>query len=212
MPHKALPRDWEERAMTGKPEASTSTIGDARRLQIVQAAREICLEKGFSKITISDIAERVGMTRSLFYHYFQDKDQVADAVLDDVISEVIARLEEWNEHREAGNISKALDDVVRLTRSLIADEGPFSQRMIEDGNAGLYIKFIDRVADRIAEYICNSTVRDFEKLHGMPITNEHETFYTLIVGLISLIRLHPDTEDTVIRQVAAQTLHLNEYM
>ena len=52
--------------MTGKPEASTSTIGDARRLQIVQAAREICLEKGFSKITISDIAERVGMTRSLF--------------------------------------------------------------------------------------------------------------------------------------------------
>ena len=76
--------------MTGKPEASTSTIGDARRLQIVQAAREICLEKGFSKITISDIAERVGMTRSLFYHYFQDKDQVAGAVLDDVISEVIA--------------------------------------------------------------------------------------------------------------------------
>ena len=198
--------------MTGKPEAPTITIGDARRLQIVQAAREICLEKGFSKITISNIAERVGMTRSLFYHYFQDKDQVADAVLNDVIDEVISQLEEWNANREVGNISKALDDVVRLTRSLIADEGPFSQRMIEDGNAGLYIKFIDRVADRIAEYICNSTVRDFEKLHGMPITNEHETFYTLIVGLISLIRLHPDIEDTVIRQVAAQTLHLNEYM
>ena len=166
MPHKALPRDWEERAMTGKPEASTSTIGDARRLQIVQAAREICLEKGFSKITISDIAERVGMTRSLFYHYFQDKDQVAGAVLDDVISEVIARLEEWNEHREAGNISKALDDVVRLTRSLIADEGPFSQRLIEDGNAALYLRFIDRAADRISEYLCGSTVRAFPRFHG----------------------------------------------
>ena len=192
--------------MDGQHNASATTVGDARRAQIVHAARAICLEKGFSKITISDIAGRVGMTRSLFYHYFQDKDQVADAVLNDVIDEVISQLEEWNANREA------LDDVVRLTRSLIADEGPFSQRMIEDGNAGLYIKFIDRVADRIAEYICNSTVRDFEKLHGMPITNEHETFYTLIVGLISLIRLHPDIEDTVIRQVAAQTLHLNEYM
>ncbi len=71
-------------------------------------------------------------------------------MLDDVISEVIARLEEWNEHREAGNISKALDDVVRLTRSLIADEGPFSQRLIEDGNAALYLRFIDRAADRIS--------------------------------------------------------------
>ena len=178
--------------MTGKPEASTSTIGDARRLQIVQAAREICLEKGFSKITISDIAERVGMTRSLFYHYFQDKDQVADAVLD--------------------NISKALDDVVRLTRSLIADEGPFSQRLIEDGNAALYLKFIDRTADRISEYLCGSTVREFEEKHGMPIRNEHETFYTLIVGLISLIRLHPDIDDDIVRQVAAQTLHLDEYL
>lgn len=198
--------------MTGKPEASTSTIGDARRLQIVQAAREICLEKGFSKITISDIAERVGMTRSLFYHYFQNKDQVAGAVLDDVISEVIARLEEWNEHREAGNISKALDDVVRLTRSLIADEGPFSQRLIEDGNAALYLRFIDRTADRISEYLCGSTVREFEEKHGMPIRNEHETFYTLIVGLISLIRLHPDIDDDIVRQVAAQTLHLDEYL
>ena len=68
--------------MDGQHNASATTVGDARRAQIVRAAREICLEKGFSKITISDIAGRVGMTRSLFYHYFQDKDQVADAVLD----------------------------------------------------------------------------------------------------------------------------------
>ena len=110
--------------MDGQHNASAMTVGDARRAQIVHAARELCLEKGFSKVTISDIASRVGMTRSLFYHYFQDKDQVADAVLDDVIDEVITHLEEWNANREVGNISKALDDVVRLTRSLIADEGP----------------------------------------------------------------------------------------
>ena len=56
--------------MDGQHNASATTVGDARRAQIVHAARAICLEKGFSKITISDIAGRVGMTRSLFYHYF----------------------------------------------------------------------------------------------------------------------------------------------
>ena len=56
------------------------TRGDARRDAIVQAARKVCLEKGFSKITVSDIASEVGMTRSLFYHYFEDKEAVADAV------------------------------------------------------------------------------------------------------------------------------------
>ena len=106
--------------------------GDTRRESIVRAAREICLEKGFSKITVSDIASKVGMTRSLFYHYFNDKDAVADAVLDDVIDEILTKLEEWNQAREIGNVNKALDEIVLVLRSLIADESPFSNRMIQD--------------------------------------------------------------------------------
>lgn len=76
------------------------TRGDARRDAIVQAARKVCLEKGFSKITVSDIASEVGMTRSLFYHYFEDKEAVADAVLDNVIDEILTTLKQWNQARE----------------------------------------------------------------------------------------------------------------
>ncbi|PJM78426.1 TetR/AcrR family transcriptional regulator [Bifidobacterium scaligerum] len=186
--------------------------GDARRRAIITAARSICLEKGFSKITVSDIADKAGMTRSLFYHYFEDKDSVADAVLDDVISEILAKLDQWNAARETGNVNKALDDIVLVLRSLIADESPFSNKMIQDGNAELYIKFIDRAADRIADYIAQTTVRDFEQMHGLPITNVHETFFTLIIGLISLIRSHPDVSDCTIKQVMAQTLHIENYI
>lgn len=188
------------------------TRGDTRREAIVRAARKICLEKGFSRITVSDIAGEVGMTRSLFYHYFPDKNSVADAVLDDVIDEILLTLEQWNQAREAGNVNKALDDIVRVLRSLIADESPFSNRMIQDGNAELYIKFIDRAADRIASYIAQTTVRDFEQMHGLPITNVHETFFTLIVGLISLVRSHPDLSDSTIKEVMAQTLHIESYI
>ncbi|NMM93329.1 TetR/AcrR family transcriptional regulator [Bifidobacterium oedipodis] len=193
-------------------EARRTNRADARREAIVRAARSICLDKGFSKITVSDIADKVGMTRSLFYHYFADKDAVADAVLDDVIDEILTKLEHWNQNRETGNINKALDDMVRLLRALIADESPFSNRMVQDGNAELYIKFIDRAADRIADYIGNTTVRDFEQLHGLPITNVHETFFTLIVGLISLIRSHQNISDDTLKQVIAQTLHIDDYI
>ena len=74
------------------------TRGDARRDAIVQAARKVCLEKGFSKITVSDIASEVGMTRSLFYHYFEDKEAVADAVLDNVIDEILTTLKIGRAH------------------------------------------------------------------------------------------------------------------
>jgi len=103
------------------------TRGDARRDAIVQAARKVCLEKGFSKITVSDIASEVGMTRSLFYHYFEDKEAVADAVLDNVIDEILTTLKQWNQARETGNVNKALDDIVHVLRSLIADESPLSK-------------------------------------------------------------------------------------
>lgn len=189
-----------------------SSRGDTRREAIIQAAKRICLEKGFAKITISDIASEVNMTRSLFYHYFTDKRAVADAVLDDVIDEILAKLERWNLDRETGNVDKALDEMVRLLRSLIADESPFSNRMLQDGNAELYIKFIDRIGDRIADYFEKTTVRDFAQLHGLPIDNVHETFFTLIIGLVSLIRSHPRIPDTVIKSVIAQTLHIEHYI
>lgn len=186
--------------------------GDARRTAIVRAAREICLEKGFSKITVSDIANHVHMTRSLFYHYFPDKDAVADAVLDDVVEDILSKLEEWDAARQTGNISKALDDIVRLTRFLITSESPFSARMIREGNAELYIRFIDRIADRIANQFERTTVRDFEARHGLPIENVHETFIVLIVGLISLLRSHPTTTDATLKSLVAQTLHLTDYI
>ena len=54
------------------------------------------------------------------------------------------------------------------------------------------------------------TVR--EQMHGLPITNVHETFFTLIVGLISLIRSHPNISDRTIKEVMAQTLHIESYV
>lgn len=182
--------------------------GDARRAQIVTAARGLILEHGFSRLTVSDIAAGLGMTRSLFYHYFPGKDALADAVLDDVIGEILQRLEAWNATRPIGNVDSFVDDVTRLTRTIIADESPFSRRMVAEGNAELYLKFIDRAADRIADYLGEATARDFEVLHDRPISNMHETLFMLIVGLISLIRSHPDIPDATLRTIVAQTLHI----
>ncbi len=69
------------------------TRGDARRDAIVQAARKVCLEMLLQN-TVSDIASEVGITCSLFYHYFEDKEAVADAVLDNVIDEILTTLKQ----------------------------------------------------------------------------------------------------------------------
>lgn len=60
---------------------------DERREEIVQAARELIGQNGFAKTTISDIAQRIGIAKGLFYYYFRTKDEVMNAVVDEYISE-----------------------------------------------------------------------------------------------------------------------------
>ena len=183
------------------------TRGDARRDAIVQAARKVCLEKGFSKITVSDIASEVGMTRSLFYHYFRNKQEVTSAVIDDFVNDYIESLQFWNEHRTPGDIEGSLAGVVTVMRVGVFEHSSFRRALDTHENASLYLEFINRVADRMAAYFVETTVQDYAQNHPVDIDHVYETFYILIMGICGYVRTHRDAPDEVLRDIIAQTLH-----
>lgn len=183
-------------------------VADLRRLEIIAAARELYEEKGLSKTSVQDITNRVGVTRTLFYHYFSDKDAVTLAVLDDYIDDYVEALTYWNEGRSEGEIDEALLSVVKLLRRGLFEEDPFRKALASRENAALYLEFINRVADHAAHYIIQTTVQDYAALHEIRIEHLYETFTVLIVGVIGYLRQHPDTDDAVIADVIAQTLHM----
>ena len=188
------------------------TRGDARRDAIVQAARKVCLEKGFSKITVSDIASEVGMTRSLFYHYFPTKEDAFDALIDESIDSFVDQLVDWNARRVAGDIEGSLDSAVALLKRLVLErDDAFSRSVATGSNSALYAAFVHRVADRTARYICESTVVDFASLHEVHIDHLYETFYVLITGLIMYVRTHPDVKPETLKDIIANTLHIEGY-
>jgi AcrR family transcriptional regulator len=180
-----------------------------RREEIIAAARELYETKGLSRTTVKDITEQVGVTRSLFYRYFQDKDEITSQVLEAYVDEFIEGLQYWNAQREFGNVEKALEDVLRFFRNAILSGDSFRRSLASYENTALYLRFTNRVAERIARYICDSTVREYALYHRIEITYIYETFYMLISGLIALIRAHPDISDEVLKNIAAQTLHLD---
>ncbi|MBM7824961.1 AcrR family transcriptional regulator [Arcanobacterium pluranimalium] len=186
--------------------------GVASRADIISAARAEIMDVGFEKMSITSIGARTGGSRSLFYHYFKNKDEVATAVLDDVIDEFLAKLTEWNDAREPGDISRALDEAIELMRSIINDDGPFHHQLVSGPNASLYMAFTDRTARKVADYISRTTVRDFADKHPVEIEYVPETFYMLVVGLVSLIRSNPSISNRAIKQIAGQTLHLDKYL
>ena len=188
-------------------ESERNEQGGTRRDAIVEAARQLYEEQGLSRTSVQSITDRVGVTRSLFYHYFPDKDAVTSAVLDDYIADFIEALHFWNEERQPGNIEQALETAVKLLRLGVFDS--FRRSLASQENAALYLEFLNRVADRTASYIVDTTVRDYGQLHEIRIEHVYETFYVLILGVVGYVRSHPDVDDEVLKDLIAQTLHMD---
>ncbi|TVT91505.1 TetR/AcrR family transcriptional regulator, partial [Haloferax volcanii] len=54
---------------------SDSADSDRHQTQqaILEATHQILLESGYNGISISQIADRVGISKSVIYHYYDDK-------------------------------------------------------------------------------------------------------------------------------------------
>ena len=191
------------------PDDTMANRSDVRRAQIIAAARDLYEERGLSHTTVKDITESVGVTRTLFYHYFPDKDAVTSAVIDDYTQDYVEALANWNDERIEGDIDHALSTIVRLLRIGLFEDDTFHVALSSRENAALYLEFVNRVADETTRYIIDTTVRDYADLHDIRIEHLYETFYVLILGVIGYLRRHPDADDTVIADVIAQTLHMD---
>lgn len=184
-------------------------MNEERKQQIIDTARALYETKGLAQTSVKDITSECGIARSLFYHYFPNKQTVTSAVLDDYISDYIDSLIMWNAEREEGNIEQALESVVRVLRLGVFEGSSFRHALDTSENAALYLEFINRVADKTTRYIIDTTVRDYERLHDIHIEYVYETFYTLILGLCGYIRTHRNVSDEVLKSLIAQTLHMD---
>lgn len=55
---------------------------DERRQEIINTAKELFAANGFAKTSVSDIANKIGIAKGLFYYYFKTKNDVMNAVIE----------------------------------------------------------------------------------------------------------------------------------
>lgn len=59
-----------------------------RRADLLAAARDVFVEKGFAAASVDDIVLRAGVARGTFYLYFHDKRAIFEALVDDFLSRI----------------------------------------------------------------------------------------------------------------------------
>jgi TetR/AcrR family transcriptional regulator, transcriptional repressor for nem operon len=88
------------RVMTNAHPPATAK-GRATRERILQAAAELVAEKGTAGMSLDDVRERTGASRSQLYHYFQDRDDLVRAVIDVTTDTVLGNQGELLDHLDS---------------------------------------------------------------------------------------------------------------
>ena len=63
-----------------------TTSGENTEIQILVAAREVFIAKGYESARMQEIADRAGINKALLHYYFRSKENLFDAVFSEVAS------------------------------------------------------------------------------------------------------------------------------
>lgn len=176
-----------------------------RRAMLLVAARRVFAEKGYHNCGVSDIVDAAGVARGTFYNHFESKRAVFQAVLEDLMSEVLSVVEAIDISRPIpeqvdGNLGRMLTQVTRpdLGRLLFAE----APGLDAEGDGALK-HFYDLAIDRIA-----TALRRGQELGVVRPCNE-AVCARLIVGMIkepafqAVLRGEPLDQPAVIGEIAA---------
>lgn len=85
-----------------------------RREEILRAAREVFLERGYSEARLSDIARRAGIVPSTLYLYFSSKEEMVRAIAGGIRQKTVQAIFPILEHL------RGREDIIRLVQTLLS--------------------------------------------------------------------------------------------
>lgn len=140
---------------------------DERLNQIMDVAESLFVSKGYEKTTVNDILNGVGIGKGTFYHYFQSKEEVMNAVIIRMVNKIkqiaraIAEKPDLSADQKFHQILTAMnmrdDKNAELIKELHhMDSGAMHQKSITESILAVSPILSDVIKQGIAEGIYNT--------------------------------------------------------
>ncbi|SFB37480.1 transcriptional regulator, TetR family [Amycolatopsis marina] len=119
------------------------------RREIIDAAFECFAERGYHATGIADIAARLGIGHGTFYRYFENKRDIVDHVIDDLVARISTALTAENAPDAVSTLEDYREQTARIGESLarIFGEDPRVPRLLLVEAAGIDKAMAERVLD-----------------------------------------------------------------
>ena len=79
---------------------------DVRKQEFLDAAQKLFYEQGYEQTSVNSIINAVGVSKGTFYHYFNSKEDLLDALAERVARQGLERLHSIVEDRHIGALEK----------------------------------------------------------------------------------------------------------
>jgi TetR/AcrR family transcriptional regulator len=167
--------------------------GDAVRLRVLDAAESVFAERGYRAATTREIAERAGIGKRMLFYYFPSKDAVYRAVLERVITGLVAIHEQFRTDPAAIGVGEAVEGLTHFTAANltafkvwmreIIDGGPHLESLVRQHIEPLFA----RGSEEVQRSIEAGAFRAGDPMHVMVNVGGVSLFYFLLLPLLELI-------------------------
>ena len=107
---------------TGSMPKVSERYRDARREQIMDAARRCFLRNGFRETSMTDLFAESGLSSGAFYGYFAGKDELIIAIAQENFHEVVGMIHTVAQETD-GSIGDAVADAIEVVNARHAEKG-----------------------------------------------------------------------------------------
>ena len=115
---------------------------DTRRAQLLSSARDVFARNGYQATSVADIIQAAGVARGTFYNYFESKRQIFQAVLEELMTQAGAAVQDIDV--TAPIPPQVYANMVRVVR-LLQDMGDESRILFQDA-AGIDAEGIEALS------------------------------------------------------------------
>lgn len=117
-----------------------------RRAELVLAAHELFVDKGYRSVVVADIAARAGAGHGTFYNYFDNKRDILDAVIDHYFALIRERV---FGRAILGRRPRTLDEFCEITATIV--DHCYELVADEPGLVNFILLEAATIDDRVAE-------------------------------------------------------------
>ncbi|KUN75201.1 hypothetical protein AQJ64_43345 [Streptomyces griseoruber] len=159
---------------------------DARRAEILSAARRCFVRNGFHATTMQDVLRESGLSTGAVYRYFAGKQDMIVAIAEENLGEVVAEVRKLADQRPTVGIGEALADLFEVIKAKHAENG-FAALTLLVWSESLYIPALtERIKATIVEACAEvvKIVREHQNAGALPQGATAEELAQLIATIM----------------------------